>query len=58
MQAKKSNYHYEYFAFTDNLGYGRIFICRNRSRTAAKVVAMNARKGCYVIERHRVADFN
>lgn len=50
----KGNYHYEYFAYTDNLNYGRLYMGQSRQRWYAKMIAQNANKGCYVIEKHRV----
>ncbi len=47
-------YHYEYFAYTDNLCYGRIFLGKGSSSREAERIAENANKGCYVIEKHRV----
>ena len=52
--AKK--YHYEYFAYTDNLNYGRLFLGKDKSYTMAALIARNANKGCCVIEKHRVYD--
>jgi len=47
-------YHYEYFAYTDNLCYGRIFLGKGASFREVERIAENANKGCYVIEKHRV----
>ena len=52
----KGQYHYEYAAYTDNLCYGRILICRGRDRQHVERTALNSGKGCYVIERVRVAN--
>lgn len=52
----KRKYHYEYAAYTDNLNYGRMFICQHRNRHSCNWMAANARKGCYVIEKVRVYD--
>ena len=51
-----AKYHYEYFAYTDNMNYGRMLIGRYRSYTDASVHAQWANKGCYRIEKHRVYD--
>ena len=51
-------YHYEYFAYTDNMCYGRMKLAQDRSRTMASVAAQWAGKGCYRIEKHRVYDKN
>lgn len=47
-------YHYEYFAYTDNLNFGRLFLGQSKSLSEAKYIARTANKGCYVIEKHRV----
>ncbi len=47
-------YHYEYFAYTDNLCYGRLLIGQGRTRTEAAMKAQWSGKGCYAIEMHRV----
>lgn len=49
-------YHYEWFAYTDNLNYGRVFLGMDRSYRMAKFIARSANKGCFVIEKHRVYD--
>ena len=49
-----AKYHYEYFAYTDNLNYGRQLIAQDRSRTYVATMARWAGKGCYNIEKHRV----
>ena len=51
-----AKYHYEFFAYTDNLNYGRLFLGSSRDYRAAKLIARSANKGCYVIEKHRVYD--
>lgn len=48
------NYHYEYFAYTDNLNYGRLYLGQARQKWYAALIAHLANKGCYVIEKHRV----
>ena len=57
-KAKQSlrEYHYEYAAYTDNLCWGRVKICQDRSRGYVASLAANSGKGCYVIERVRVAN--
>lgn len=52
----KRKYHYEWAAYTDNLGYGRIFLARGLNRDHVAFLAHNAKKGCYVIRRERVYD--
>lgn len=47
-------YHYEWFAYTDNLCWGRMLLGRSKSRSEAERIARAANKGCYVIEKHRV----
>lgn len=47
-------YHYEYAAYTDNLNWGRMLICRDRSYDYVAMMAKNANKGCYRIIRERV----
>lgn len=49
-------YHYEYFAYTDNLCYGHMLIGQFSSMGIAEFYANLANKGCYVIEKHRVYD--
>ena len=49
-------YHYEYFAYTCNMCYGRMLLAQSRSRSMASVEAQWANKGCYQIEKHRVYD--
>jgi hypothetical protein len=57
-KAKQSlqEYHYEYAAYTDNLCWGRVKICQGRDRHHVEQTAWNSNKGCYVIERVRVAN--
>ena len=50
------SYHYEYFAYTNNMGYGRMYLGQSRSRSIAQYIGQNARKGCFDIEKHRVYD--
>ena len=52
--AKK--YHYEYFAYTDNLNYGRMLIAQCVYKSLCYLRARNANKGCFVVEKHRVYD--
>lgn len=47
-------YHYEFFAYTDNLCYGRVLIGHRLTYQAAKYLAETAKMGCYIIERHRI----
>lgn len=49
-------YHYEYFAYTCNLNYGRMQIGHGRTRTEASIEAQWAGKGVYQIEKRRVYD--
>ena len=53
---KKRKYHYEYAAYTDNLCYGRMLICQDRSLSYVRAQAVWAGKGVYVIEKVRVYD--
>lgn len=48
------SYHYEYFVYTDNLCYGRMFLGKDRSKSAARAIGRWANKGCFTIEKHRV----
>lgn len=50
----KRKYHYEWAAYTDNLGYGRVFLARGRNRDIVAFEAHNAKKGCFIINRERV----
>ena len=52
----KGKYHYEFFAYTDNLCYGRMLIGSGRTESEARREARMAGKGVFVIERHRVAN--
>lgn len=54
MRTKK--YHYEYFAYTDNLCYGRMFLGHDKSLDVARWIAINSNKGCYIILKKRVYD--
>lgn len=47
-------YHYEYFVYTDNLNYGRMFLGRSRSRSEAQQIGRAACRGCFVVEKRRV----
>ncbi len=49
-----ASYHYEYFVYTDNLCYGRMFLGKDRSKSAARAIGRWANKGCFTIEKHRV----
>lgn len=49
-----ARYHYEFFAYTDNLNYGRLLLGHSHSMTGASMIAQWANKGCYRIEKHRV----
>lgn len=51
-----SKYHYEYFAYTNNLNYGRLLLGSDRTVRGALRIGHEARKGCYCIEKHRVYD--
>ena len=53
-----AKYHYEHFAYTDNMNYGRMLIGHDRSRAVVRRMAIWANKGCYRIERHRVYETN
>lgn len=47
-------YHYEYFVYTDNLCYGRMYLGRSRSRSEAVNIGRSACRGCFIVERKRV----
>lgn len=51
-QPKK--YFYKYFAYTDNLCYGRVMIACSTSKVECDILARWENKGAYVIEKHRV----
>jgi hypothetical protein len=54
---KKQNcYHYEYFAYTDNLNYGRMFLGRFYSLWLAQLAAESSNRGAWRVERRRVYD--
>lgn len=53
---EKRKYHYEYFAYTNNMNYGRVYLGQSSSLTLAKFYGYNANKGCFDIEKHRVYD--
>lgn len=50
----KRKYRYGWFAYTDNLYYGRQLIGWDWNLEYVKMAAVNAHKGAYVIEKHRV----
>lgn len=47
-------YHYEYFVYTDNLNYGRMFLGRSRSLSEAHNIGRSACRGCFRVEKRRV----
>lgn len=47
-------YYFEYFAYTDNLNYGRQLITQGRNKAEVELVAQLSGKGCYRIEKHKV----
>lgn len=47
-------YHYEWFAYTDNLNYGRLLLGKGKSEREARLIGRCANKGCFIVERHRV----
>lgn len=47
-------YHYEYFAYTDNLNYGRLYLGKAETSGEAHRIGLQANKGVFVVERHRV----
>ena len=47
-------YHYEYFVYTDNLNYGRMFLGNAKSRTLAERIGYSSCKGVFIIEKKRV----
>lgn len=49
-------FHYEYFAYTDNLNYGRMLIAQSTCKSLCYLRARNANKGTFVVEKHRVYD--
>ena len=51
-----NKYHYEWFAYTDNLNYGRLLLGSSKSSTEAYGIGLHAKKGCFVLEKHRVYD--
>lgn len=54
---KKTNmgkYHYEWFVYTDNLCYGRMFLGKDLSKTEAYRIGKNANRGVFVLEKKRV----
>lgn len=53
-KSKKGLYHYEYFVYTDNLCWGRMFLGQSRSKPEARRIASSAGRGCCKIERRRV----
>ena len=50
----RKSFHYEWFAYTDNLNYGRLLLGQGKTRREAKIIGRCANKGCFVVERHRV----
>ena len=53
---EEKNYHYEWFAYTDNLTYGRQLLGHSRSKSEAKRIAFHACKGVWTIKKQRVYD--
>lgn len=51
-----AKYHYEWFAYTNNLNYGRLFLGRGMTEREARVIGRCANKGCFDVEKHRVYD--
>lgn len=47
-------YHYAWFVYTDNLCYGRMYLGRERSKSIARRIGINANKGVFVLEKKRV----
>ena len=54
MISTKGTYHYEWAAYTNNLCWGRVFICRSKNLSFVKHTAANAGKGCFDIVKVRV----
>ena len=50
----KRAYHYEYFTYTDNLCYGRMYLGRSRSASEARRIGHRAGKGCFIVQKRRV----
>lgn len=50
---RKNPYHYVYVAYTDNLGYGRIYLGESRTEHGAREIAAAANKGCFIVRRVR-----
>lgn len=55
-QTNMKKYHYEYFAYTDNLFWGRIYLGKSRNQSEAHKIGREAGKGCYMVRRKRVHD--
>lgn len=47
-------YRYGWFAYTDNLYYGRQLIAWDWNKELVRNAAHNANKGVWVLEKHRV----
>ena len=47
-------YHYEWFVYTDNLCYGRMFLGKDLSKTEAYRIGKNANRGVFVLKKKRV----
>lgn len=52
----KAKYHYEWAAYTDNLGYGRTLIKRDKDRDLVYLAACCANKGVFIVVKERVYD--
>lgn len=47
-------YHYEYFCYTDNLNYGRMFLGKAKTKSEAESIGRWSGKGCFTVKKRRV----
>lgn len=50
----RKKYYYEWYAYTCNLCYGRMFLAKGESKAIVSYEARMANKGCFVLEKKRV----
>ena len=49
-----NSYHYEYFAYANNLCYGRMLLGHSATAKGARAIGERANRGAFDIERHKV----
>lgn len=46
-------YHYEWYVYTDNLCWGRMFLGKSTSKSEAETIGINANKGVFIFKKQR-----